>query len=67
MKLKKYFLYTVLGGITALAVWASIIDAGVSRAEEPQGVSLRQESARGVGFFHAYGRSHQGGGLRGGK
>ena len=67
LKLKKYLLYTVLGGITGLALFASIIDAGVSRAEEPEGVSLRQESARSAGFFHAYHRSHRGGGLRGGK
>ena len=66
LKAKKYLLYTVLGGITGLALFASIFDAGVSRADEPEGVSLRQESARSAGFFHAY-RSHRGGGLRGGK
>ncbi|MEM1182711.1 MAG: hypothetical protein AAGM22_30480 [Acidobacteriota bacterium] len=66
MKAKKYLLYTVLGAGSALALGATVLDAGVSRAEEPAGVKLRQESAQSRGFFHAY-RSHRGGGLRGGK
>lgn len=67
MKSKRILLLTLLGGCTAMALAATFLNVGVARAEEPQGVALRQDSARGGGgFFYVY-RSHQGGGLRGGK
>lgn len=66
MKAMKYLLFGALGAVTVLAVGATLLDAGIARAEEPQGVKLRQESAQRSGFFHNY-RSHRGGGLRGGK
>ncbi len=56
-----------LGG-TLMAGAATLSNYGAEKPEEPQGVSIRQESAKsGRGFFHGYGRSHRGGGLRGGK
>lgn len=66
MRIAKYLIAGLLGGFSLLAVGATFFNVGVARAEEPQGVQLRQESARGGAFFHAY-RSHRGGGLRGGK
>ncbi len=58
----------VLAGATLLAGAATIGKSGVPTAEEPQGISLRQESTRNHhrGFFYGY-RTHRGGGLRGGK
>ena len=59
-----------LVGGTLLAGAATWSNLGVDRAETPQGVSLKDESVRsgGRGFFYGYyGRSHSGGGLRGGK
>ena len=58
----------ILAGATFIAGAATIGKTGVSTAEEPQGISLRQESARNNqrGFFYGY-RTHRGGGLRGGK
>lgn len=51
-------------GTSALA----FTTVGGTSMEEPQGLSLRQESARGAGgFFILYGRHHLGGGLGGGK
>jgi hypothetical protein len=69
MKLSTLLLGTVLAGGTLAAGAATLAKVGVAAAEEPQGVSLREESARhGRGFFYAYhSRSHRGGGLRGGK
>ena len=69
MRVKRWLVTALLGGAVALAVGATLLDAGVSRAEEPEGVSLRQESAdgRARGFFPYYHRSHRGGGLRDGK
>ena len=66
MKTARILLAVLLFGSTLAAAAASLTGAGVSPVEEPQGISLRQESARPGGFFYAY-RSHQGGGLRGGK
>lgn len=66
MKFKRFLLLTLLGGGTAMALAATFLNVGVASAEEPQGVALRQESARGQGFFYVY-RSHRGGGMRGGK
>ena len=62
---KRLFFGTLLGGGTLLAAAAGFFHVGVSEASA-QGVSLRQESPQGAGFFHAY-RSHRGGGLRSGK
>ncbi len=58
----------LLAGATFVAGAATVGKTGVSTAEEPQGISLRQESTRNHhrGFFYGY-RSHRGGGLRGGK
>ena len=70
MRASTLLLGTVLVGGTLAAGAATLSKAGVPPAEEPQGISLRQESARhhGHGFFYAYAaRSHRGGGLRGGK
>lgn len=63
---KRLLLTVLLGGGSLLAMAATFLNVGVASAEEPQGVQLRQESARGGAFFAAY-RSHRGGGLRGGK
>lgn len=63
---KRLLLAVLLGGGSLLAMAATFLNVGVARAEEPQGVQLRQESARGGAFFSTY-RSHRGGGLRGGK
>ena len=67
-KAAKLLLLTLLGGGTTAAGAATWMGVGVAPPEEPQGISLRQESARSRahGFFYAY-RSHRGGGLRGGK
>lgn len=68
MKVVKVLAGFLLAGGTGLAAVATMTNAGVPAAEEPQGVSLRQESvrARHGGFFAGY-RTHRGGGLRGGK
>ena len=66
MRYLRYLIAVLMGGFSMLAAAATFTNAGVARAEEPQGVQLRQESARAQGFFHSY-RSHRGGGLRGGK
>ena len=68
MKFSHLMLSAVLAGGTVFAGAATISKLGVPKAEEPQGISLREESARarGAGFFYAH-RSHRGGGLRGGK
>ena len=69
MKFPKLLTGTLLGG-TLLAGGATVGHVGVSPPEEPQGISIRQESeqSRGRGFFYGYhSRSHRGGGLRGGK
>lgn len=63
---KRYLVAALLGGTSLLAVGATFLNVGVASAEEPQGVKLRQDSARGGAFFATY-RSHRGGGLRGGK
>ncbi|MCB9780261.1 MAG: hypothetical protein H6742_16960 [Alphaproteobacteria bacterium] len=55
-------------GFGAVATWADLVPA--ETVGEEQTVSLREESTRsGGGFFVGYsvGRSHRGGGLRGGK
>lgn len=69
MKLSTLLLGTVLVGGTLGAAAVTVAKAGVPRAEEPQGVSLRQESSGSPrGFFYAYhARAHRGGGMRGGK
>jgi len=58
----------ILVGATCIAGAATLGKAGVRTLEEPQGISLRQESTQTHhrGFFLGY-RSHRGGGLRGGK
>lgn len=68
MKLAKVLTGFVFAGGTTLAAIGTMANVGVPRAEEPQGVSLRQESVRTrtPGFFAGY-RAHRGGGLRGGK
>ena len=68
MKLLRGLLATAMIGGSAAGATATYLHYGVPRVEEPQGISLRQESERkpGIGFFPAY-RSHRGGGLRGGK
>lgn len=68
MKTATALVASLLAGGTLLAGAATFAHLGMPRADQPTGVSLRQESqrARGVGFFPAY-RSHRGGGLRGGK
>jgi hypothetical protein len=68
MRPARALLATLLAGGTALAAAATALNVGVEQAEEPQGISLRQDSPRapGHGFFLAY-RSHRSGGLRGGK
>lgn len=68
MKAGRFLLGLLLGGGTLVAGGATVAGVGVSPPEEPQGISLRQESTRsgGRGFFYGY-RSHRGGGLRGGK
>lgn len=65
MIFKRILLGFLLGGGTLVASAATLLGAGVSPPDEPQGVSLRQETPR-AGFFQTY-RSHRGGGLRGGK
>lgn len=66
MKAATALLAALLAGGTVLAAVATFASLGVARADEVEGVSLRQESQRAPGFFVAY-RSHRGGGLRGGK
>ena len=68
MKFSHLMLGVLLAGGTVAAGAATVAKLGVPPAEEPQGISLREESARarGAGFFYAH-RSHRGGGLRGGK
>jgi hypothetical protein len=68
MKLAKVLTGLVFAGGTTIAAVGSLANIGVPAAEEPQGVSLRQESTRTrtPGFFAGY-RAHRGGGLRGGK
>jgi hypothetical protein len=57
--------------VTLLAAIFTYLHFGSEDFEEPQGLSLRQESERsgGHGFFFLYTRtrSHSGGGLSGGK
>ena len=70
MGIGRILIAAMLLGSTAVAGVATFTGAGVSTPEHPQGISLRQESARSHGmFFPAYyaGRTHRGGGLRGGK
>lgn len=69
MKVSTLILGAVLIGGTVGAGAVTAAKAGVPKAEEPQGISLRQESERSPrGFFYGYHmRSHRGGGLRGGK
>ncbi|MFP4476290.1 MAG: hypothetical protein ACLFOY_12085 [Desulfatibacillaceae bacterium] len=60
----------ILAGTTLLAAAATLNKVGVNTAEHPQGIQLRQDSVRAGhrgGFFLYYGRTHAGGGLRGGK
>lgn len=65
-KIKRLLFCGLLAGSSSLAMFATFFDIGVARADEPQGISLRQESASRAGFFHGY-RQHRGGGLHGGK
>lgn len=71
MGLKKILVYGALLGGTAGAGAATLANAGAPPLEHPQGVSLKETSVRtdrGAAFFPGYwGRSHRGGGLRGGK
>ena len=69
MKLSTLVLGGLLVGGTLVAGAATLAKIGVPRAEEPQGLSLRQESTQSQrGFFYGYyARAHRGGGLRGGK
>lgn len=56
----------VIGTLATSALAFSSV--GGTSMEEPQGLSLRQESTRsGGGFFLVYSRYHLGGGLGGGK
>jgi hypothetical protein len=62
----------ILGILAGLALPAgasalTLTTLGAPSAEHPEGISLRDDSRRGGGFFVWYGRSHTGGGLRGGK
>lgn len=66
MRFKRFLVAALLGGTSVMAAAATFLNVGVARAEEPQGVKLRQDSARGGAFFATY-RGHRGGGLRGGK
>ncbi len=67
MGFAKLLTVLVLGG-TVAAGTATLSNFGAAKPQEPQGVSIRQESARsGRGFFYGYGHSHRGGGLGGGK
>ncbi|PID56294.1 hypothetical protein CSB45_12250 [candidate division KSB3 bacterium] len=65
----KFILLPLLVGGTLLATVSTFSHLGIPDIEEPQGIDLRQESAnyRRGAFFAYYGRSHMGGGLRGGK
>jgi hypothetical protein len=65
----KFILLPLLVGGTLLASVATYSKWGVADIEHPQGIDLRQESAnfRRGAFFAYYGRTHAGGGLRGGK
>ena len=65
-KIKRLMFCGLLAGSSSLAMLATVSDVGVAKAAEPQGISLRQESASRAGFFHGY-RQHRGGGLHGGK
>jgi len=70
MKFSTLLLGTFLAGGTLFAGAATMAKKGVPPPEEPQGISLREQSqrARGHGFFYGYhSRSHMGGGIRGGK
>jgi len=62
----------LLAGGTLLASAATFMNVGAQSFEHPEGLKLRQESARttrGYGFFPMYVRTHdhRGGGLAGGK
>ena len=60
-----FFLLMVLSVLcSAGATFANLVPA--ESPEHPQGISLRDQSARPGFFFVGY-RSHQGGGLHGGK
>ncbi|MCP4403031.1 MAG: hypothetical protein GY801_37715 [bacterium] len=65
----KFLLIPLLIGGTLLATVATFAKWGAADIEHPQGIDLRQESTkyRRGAFFAYYGRSHYGGGLRGGK
>ncbi len=68
-KLKLLAASVLIGG-TALASVATFSKAGAQSIEHPNGISLREASAksdRSGLFFPYYMRSHRGGGLRGGK
>jgi hypothetical protein len=69
MKFAKLLTGLILGGGTLMAGAATLSNIGAAQLNEPQGISIRQESQRsqGRGFFYGYGRSHRGGGLGGGK
>ena len=69
MRFAKILTGFILAGGTLMAGAATLSNIGAAKLNEPQGVSLRQESQRsqGRGFFYGYGRSHRGGGLGGGK
>ena len=70
MRAPVIILASLLAGGTFLAGAATFGKFGVSRLNEPQGISLREESVRSKrqGFFRTYHlRSHTGGGLSRGK
>lgn len=61
----------IILGLAAVVVFtfgATAMKMGASSFDDPQGISLRQESrgAGGMGFFYIH-RTHRGGGLAGGK
>ena len=70
MRWLRWLIYGLLGGTTLVAGAATVSRLGVASAAEPQGISLRDASARpGRGMFFAgyRARSHRGGGAHFGK
>jgi len=71
MKKIRWIVMIVLVCGTLMAALLTFAKIGADSVDDPQGISLREESAkapRGMGFFHmAHSRSFRGGGLLGGK
>lgn len=68
MRFAPWLVFPILG-LCGLLCTLTFTSLGASAMEEPEGISLRQESAGSPNFFYWYARSrsHRGGGPHGGK